>query len=163
MTFTISDVVGNQAQDVSNFYVDTPTMTVSTQNYSIGYLQAGSLVTGGSQVTVTVQTIGAGFTLSLGGSGAMQAGSSQLAAWSGALSNGFGFTSTPSGSATTSVAFSPVSPTTLQTVAIGTGYLTGNGNLKTYTYTIQYGAKINSLQAAGVYDAGTNYGLGIQY
>jgi len=93
----------------------------------------------------------------------MQAGVSQMAAWSGTLSNGFGFTSTPSGSALTTRAFGPIVPTTLETIAFGTGYTTGNGNLKTYTYTINYGAQINNIQAAGNYSANTNYTVNLQY
>lgn len=86
-TFTVDDAAGNTATRVSNFYVDAPSMTISAPTNSIGALQNGITTFGSTQVTVTVHTIGAGFTVALGGSGTMQAGTAQMAAWSGTTSN----------------------------------------------------------------------------
>jgi len=145
--------------------VDAPSLTISTGSYTIGTLQSGNLLIGTPAVTVTIQTIGAGFTLSLSGSSTIQAGISQIAAWSGTTANGFGFDYTTSGSATSksySGSLTKIAPTVLDTIATGS-YLGGNGNLRTYTYTIKYVAKINALQAAGVYNGNTNFNLQLQY
>lgn len=72
-TFSISDTSANTATQVSIFYVDKFEMTVSTGSINIGVLSPGSLVFATPTVTVTVKTVGAGFNLSLGGSGTMSA------------------------------------------------------------------------------------------
>lgn len=72
-TFTISDTTGNTATQVSIFYVDAFELTVSTGSVNIGVLSPGSLTFAVPTVTVTIKTVGAGFNLSLGGSGTMNA------------------------------------------------------------------------------------------
>ncbi len=72
-TFSISDISLNAASQVSIFYVDKFEMTVSTGSINIGVLSPGSIVFATPTVTVTIKTVGAGFTLSLGGSGTMSA------------------------------------------------------------------------------------------
>lgn len=112
-------------------------------------------------ITVTIKTVGAGFHLSLGGSGTMNAGIPEIASWSGAQNKGFGFTSAAGGSATVNIStLTSIGPTTLENIAFGTGnYIGGNGVQNIYTYTIQYGAQIDALQAAGIYGAATRYDL----
>lgn len=163
-TFTIHDAAGNTTQQINNFYVDQLQMTISTGSTNIGVLSTIGQ-TFAPSVTITIKTVGAGFTLALGGSGTMNAGITGLGAWSGAQNTGFGFKSLASGSGVTNFApLTPIGPTTLENIASGTGnYLGDNGVLKTYTYTVTYGAQINSVQAAGVYGAMTSYTLGVSY
>lgn len=138
-------------------------MTVSTGSYSIGALSTSSTVIGAGQMTITVQTIGAGFQLSLGGSGTLDAGISQIGAWNGTTGYGMDFAATGSGTVKSySGTLTGVSGATLENFATGS-YIGGNGNLHTFTYTVKYGGKIDTLQAAGVYNSHTPVHISLQY
>lgn len=162
-TFTIADAAGNNSQQVSSFYVDAPSLIVSTGSYSIGPLSTSSTVIGASQMTITVRTVGAGFHLSLGGSGTLDAGISQIGAWNGTTGYGMDYAATGSGTVKSySGTLAGISGTTLENFATGS-YIGGNGNLHTFTYTVKYGGKINAIQAAGVYNSNTPVHISLQY
>lgn len=163
-TFSITDAAGNTTQQTNYFYVDQLEFIVSTGSTDIGTLSTLNQ-TFSPSVNVTVKTIGAGFNLSLGGSGTMSSGISELASWSGAQNKGLGFTSTAGGSGITNIAvLTPINPTAIENIAFGTGnYIGGNGIQKTYTYTIRYGAQIDSLQPSGAYGANTDFRLQAAY
>lgn len=96
-TFTISDSAGNNTQQISSFYVDAPSMSISTGSYAIGTLSPGSTTLGTGGMTVTIQTLGAGFRLSLGGSGTLDAGVSQIGGWNGTAGYGMDYATSGSG------------------------------------------------------------------
>ncbi|MDP2104184.1 MAG: Ig-like domain-containing protein, partial [Candidatus Gracilibacteria bacterium] len=162
-TFTITDAAGNTTQDiVAPFFVDNFQMTISTGAINIGALSVGALVSATDTVTVTVKTVGAGFDLSLGGDSTMQAGVSQIQAWNAGQDKGFGFDWTETGIGTKAYNgfLTAIAPTQIATYALAPE---ANGNQKTYTYTVKYGAKIDALQAAGVYQALPDFRVNIQY
>lgn len=162
-TFTVADAAGNNSQQVSSFYVDAPSLTVSTGSYSIGPLSTTSTVIGAGQMTITIQTIGAGFQLSLGGNGTLDAGLSQIGAWNGTTGYGMDFAATGSGALKSySGTLIGLSGATLENFATGS-YMGGNGNLHTFTYTVKYGGKIDTLQGAGVYTSNTPVNISLQY
>ncbi len=78
----------------------------------------------------------------------MQAGLTQMAAWSGTLNKGYGFDWSESGSGNTKSLVGNL--TAINSTSIANYGLSPdvNGNLKTYTYTIKYGSKIDNIQAA---------------
>lgn len=80
-----------------------------------------------------------------------------MAAWSGTQNEGYGFDWSESGSGTQknlSGNLTAISPTIIGNYALA---LDTNGNQKTYVYTIKYGSKIDSLQAAGLYQSLTSF------
>lgn len=162
-TFTVKDSAGNNAQQVSNFYVDAPSLTVDTGSYRIGQLSSSGIVIGSNEVTVTVRTVGAGFQLSLGGSGTLNAGVSQIGAWNGTVGYGMDYAASGSGTAKAySGTLGSISGSSLENFATGS-HAGGNGNLRTFTYTIKYGGRINTLQAAGAYSSAVPIRISLQY
>lgn len=77
--------------------MDAPGLTISTGSYSIGTLSATGTVIGTGEVTIAFQTIGAGFQLSLGGSGTLDAGISQIGVWNGTTGYGMDYAASGSG------------------------------------------------------------------
>lgn len=93
--FTLADAVGNTTQQVSTFYVDAPSVVINTGSYSIGKLSTSSTTSGTGVMTVTVQTLGAGFQLACG-NGTLDAGLSQIGAWNGTTGYGMDYQATGS-------------------------------------------------------------------
>lgn len=96
-TFTIQDAAGNSSQQVAYFYVDAPSLLISSGSYNIGTLSASGTVLGAGTMTVTFRSLGAGFQLSLGGSGTLSAGVSQIGAWDGTTGYGIDYAASGSG------------------------------------------------------------------
>lgn len=159
-TFTVRDAAGNSTQKVSAFYVDAFSMDVSTGSVSLGTLQAG--VTGTSTpLTVTVQTVGAPFVLSLSGGG-LSSGAESVGVWNGA--NGYGFGCTVSGSAGASVCDASVRAATGSVLeSVSTASPDSNGNLKTYVYVVAFSANVDALTAAGNYSANHQVAVSVDY
>ena len=149
-TLTIADANGNQAQQSTIFSVDSFSVTVSTGSLSLGTLTTNTQALT-SDITVTVTTLGSAFSLSLSGSGTMSAGLATIGTYNGSTGFGYDWSQTAGGSRSFSGALG-VFPTTLQT---NTANIDPNGNLKTYTYLIHYGAKVPTLQSASTYRANT--------
>lgn len=162
-TFTLMDAAGNTTQQVSTFYVDAPSVVISTGSYSIGRLSTSSTTFGTGVMTVTVQTLGAGFQLSLAGSGTLDAGLSQIGTWNGTTGYGMDYQATGSGTTKSyNGTLTAIPGASLENFATGS-YIGGNGNLHTFTYAIRYGAKIQSLQTAGDYTSSTPINIVLQY
>lgn len=71
-----------------------------------------------------------------------------MAAWNAGPAKGYGFDWSETGSGITKPltgTLTAIAPTTIGTYSISPDT---NGNQKTYIYTIKYGSKIDSLQAA---------------
>ncbi len=71
-----------------------------------------------------------------------------MAAWNAGPANGYGFDWSESGSGITKnfdSTLTAIVPTTIGTYTLSPDT---NGNQKTYIYTIKYGSKIDSIQAA---------------
>lgn len=162
-TFRIYDAAGNSSEQVSHFYVDAPSLTISSGSYNIGTLSASGTVLGAGTMTVTFRSLGAGFRLSLGGSGTLSAGVSEIGAWNGTTGYGMDYAATGSG---TSKAYDGIltalSGSVLENFATGS-HVGGNGNLRTFIYTVKYGAKIDALQAAGIYVSDIPVNIELQY
>ena len=62
-SLTLSDTAGNTTAGVIDFYIDSPSFTVSSNASNLGGLSANTLSIGGTEITVTVKTLGAGFDL----------------------------------------------------------------------------------------------------
>jgi hypothetical protein len=159
----IRDTSGNTTIQPTTFAVDKLEMTISTAAADIWTINQNG-ITYAPDVIVTVKTLGAGFSLTLGGSGAMNSGINTLQSWSGATQNWFGFDYSESGSGW-SLPFGgtlqPINPSVLTTYA--SGNIDANGLQKTFTYTVRYGAKIVGTQAAGSYAANTSFGIVANY
>lgn len=55
--FSISDLAGNITNQTVDFYIDQPTITVSTNSSDIGAITANTLNIGSTEITVTVKTV----------------------------------------------------------------------------------------------------------
>ena len=162
-SFSINDAAGNTTQQISNFYVDAPTMTISTGSSAIGKLTTNTITFGTGEITITIHTIGAGFQLSLGGSGTLDAGLSQITAYNGTTGYGIDYASSGSGTLKSyNGTLTAIPGTILENFATGS-YIGGNGNLHTFIYTIKHGAKITATQAAGNYTTNTPVNLSLTY
>lgn len=116
-----------------------------------------------AEMTVTIETLGAGFRLSLGGDGVLDAGTAQIGAWNGTTGYGMDYAATGSGTIKGyDGTLTAVSGAILEDFATGS-YIGGNGNIRTFTYVIKYGAKISPLQVAGNYTSNTPVNLSLQY
>jgi hypothetical protein len=138
-------------------------MTISTGSSAIGKLTTNSITLGTGEVIITIQTIGAGFQLSLGGSGTLDAGLSQIGAYNGTAGYGIDYASSGSGTLKSyNGTLTAIPGTVLENFATGS-YIGGNGNLHIFTYTIKHGAKITALQTAGNYISNTSVNLSLTY
>lgn len=93
----------------------------------------------------------------------MQAGLTQMAAWNGTLNKGYGFDWSESGSGNTKSLggnLTAINSTSLANYSLAPDT---NGSLKTYIYTIKHGAKIDNIQAAGIYQSSSNFSINLQY
>ena len=154
-TLTISDNAGNSTSQTNIFSVDALSVSVSTGSLAIGILPVNAQALS-SDVTVTVTTLGAAFSVTLGGSGTMNSGLSTIGTYNG--TTGFGYDWSLSSSGATH-AFSGTLGLLPATVSSNAANIDTNGNLKTYTYKVHYGSRVTNTQAAGVYHANTQIGI----
>lgn len=135
-----------------------PSVDVSTGTVSLGTLN-NALLTSSAPITVTVRTIGAATTLDLLGSGALQNGSSVIAAWDGTIGYGADAAQT-TGSG--SHGYSGISTIPKNLLSIPASPNT-NGDLSVYTFQIRYGARPTAATPAGTYQATSNVRIGLGY
>lgn len=174
---TVADLAGNSSQTSWDFWVDA--FTVSMANLDQANL--GTVVFGGpaalpndiARLTrITVQTYGAGVTITGAPSGPLTSGASQIAfpasnnkatltpgtdtgAWyrvregaSGTFGNYFSLSATP---------------TVAGKSALSASTLAATNALQTYTFYVQYYVDVPAGQAAGVYSHTVNYGVNVAY
>lgn len=63
--FSIADTVGNTVTQSYTYYVDSIIWTISAPSYDIGPAQTSIQTFGTGELLLTVQTVGAGFDLSM--------------------------------------------------------------------------------------------------
>lgn len=161
-TFTVQDAAGNPAQKIGFFYIDNPQLSVSNASLSIGTLPANTLVTSTGTLVITVKTVGTPFNLNLGGTGTLDAGYDQIPFWNGG--DGFAFVCTPTGSATAAnCTASLAAPNNALLQNVASPSPDPNGNLKTFTYTVSYSAKVNDTRSAGNYSVSQPVRISLTY
>lgn len=162
-TFDIADSGGNTVQQVIDFSVDQISFTVSGNSLDVGRLNAETLEIGNAELVITVKTLGAGFTLTQNKVSNLTAtgGLEQIQDFDG--TTGFGFDYSESGSGNTVSYSGAIASVNAVNLANYTIAIDPNGNQKTYTYRIKYGAKISALQAAGIYSGTNKYDISWNY
>lgn len=155
-TFSVRDSAGNPAQKITIFYVDNAQVSVVNTSVKIGAVFSDTLKTGVTKSVITVRTIGTPFDLKLTGNTTLDAGINAIPLWNGGTGYGYGFACTPSANAlpdNCSATIQAVNNTTIGTLATAAPDI--NGNLKTYTYTVEYSTKVDSVKPAGTYTGST--------
>ncbi|EKD30047.1 MAG: BNR repeat-containing glycosyl hydrolase [uncultured bacterium (gcode 4)] len=146
-TFSISDTSWNAISTQEIFYVDNFSFSISTGSIDLWTLEPDVQKLANTDITVTVNTIGAWFSLNHTYTG------SSMADWTGAGWYG----ACVGNSCTILENFKS------KNIATQTGELQSSGALKAYTYDIKYGALINSMQSAWIYTISNSYNLEISY
>lgn len=144
---SVADIVGNvSAVSERTFFIDQLNWTVSQDTVDIGDLIPGiQRNSAPSEFTITIQTVGAPFTLTLSGT-TMIGQTTAIGHWTGALGYGYELYNT----GYTNILSSLTSPATLATQGAN---IHPDGNKRIYTYRIQYGARIDEMTPAGNYQA----------
>ena len=137
----VSDLAGNTSSIERIFYVDAIEWNISSDSYDIGILPTDTEVFGTGTMTITVKTIGAGFTIKMTSINTLVKGTDTINYW-----NGTTWWWYDSGGSTLG------NPAFGITVATESNNINLNGLKNTYTYTLKYWAKINSEIAAWLYD-----------
>ncbi len=159
-TFGVSDAAGNASQTVSTFFVDALELDISTVSADFGSVNAGTLAES-STVTVTVKTVGAPFSLRIGGNGKLQSADDEIAAWDGFLGFGYACESSPSSLGTCDSQTAPFGSGTV--IHASAPSPDSNGNLKTFSYEIVFAARFDELTKAGSYVNSTEIGITASY
>ncbi len=138
------------------FFIDELNWTVSQDTVDIGDLTLSTQHNSApSEFTITVETVGAPFTLTLSGTTLI----SQLSVidhWTGSL--GYGYEQYTTGYS--DILSSILSPALLASQGAN---IHPDGNKRIYTYRIQYGARIDETTPAGDYQALAGLQIVAQY
>ncbi|EKE26467.1 MAG: hypothetical protein ACD_4C00278G0001 [uncultured bacterium (gcode 4)] len=160
MTFNISDTNGNTANVSSIFYVDKMEMIISSWAVDIGNLNPNSVLPNMSEnLTITVKTLWAWFSLNLWWSWTLNAWLSEIWMWN--WTNWFWFDCTSWWEATCNNDFTWINDTIIQNYS--TWNIDTNWNQKIFIYNIRYWAKITSIQEAWIYAANSKFNIILNY
>ncbi|MDD5213779.1 MAG: lamin tail domain-containing protein [Candidatus Gracilibacteria bacterium] len=163
-TFTIDDKAGNTVTQVINFYVDKVEFVVSTGSIDLGSVKANIGKYATVEESITVKTLGAGFNLYNGKSGALSKGLTDIPDYSGATNYGFGFDLYKNEAGVITDYSSIINP--INNTIVGNSIKdvsTSDGTQKTYFYKLKYYVKVGDEQAAGNYSTNANFSLILNY
>lgn len=155
---SITDNAGNSTTQSFTYFVDRIEWTISADTYNIGNIVQNVATFWTGELTVTIRTVGAGFSLTTAPVSLLTTPSgSTINYWNGTLGGGYDIWSggTFGGSILT---YSPNA--TLATTAKN---INQNGAQNTFTYRIKYGTKVDFMQNAGDYSGMVSFGLTLDY
>jgi hypothetical protein len=154
---SIADTAGNTTTQSTTYYIDAIEWSVSSDQYDIGTLTPGVQSFGAGEMIVTVQTVGASFSLRLIASNPLVKWAETINYWNGTI--GWGYDQWNG----TSYPGTIISTGTTGTLATQVANINTNGAKNTYTYRIKYGAKVWAEQAAGIYQGNIRFDLIANY
>jgi Concanavalin A-like lectin/glucanases superfamily/Bacterial Ig-like domain len=158
LTATIADKAWNTTSTGIVFFIDQIEWTIDRDTYNVWDISPGISTFGTGQITITIKTVWAGFTLSsTSGNSLASTGSNSINYWNG--TNGWWY-DLWNGSAWTNTITSHSPNATLATTPAN---LNQNGDKNTYTYKIRYGTKLDEMQSAWQYIGTVNFQIGVSY
>jgi hypothetical protein len=139
---SVADIVGNTSATTEKiFFIDQLNWSISQDTVDIGDLTLATQHNSApSEFTITIETVGAPFTLSLSGT-TLVSHAAVIGHWTGAL--GYGYEQYNTGYS--NILYSLTTPVTLATEPAN---IHPDGNKRIYTYRIQYGARIDETTLA---------------
>lgn len=146
-SFSISDSAWNISNDTKEFYVDNFSFTISTESINLWILEPNNLKLASDLVEVEIKTIGAGFKINhIISSNDLWNWDTQKWLWAcrWELCNS-------------------LEDYSWAIIENQVGELQSSWALKTYNYKIKYGAKIDSLKEAWIYQVDSKYKIEINY
>lgn len=155
-TFSIDDNDANNTTVSTIFYIDEPELIISASEIDIGTLNSGISHFSTDELTITVKTVGVGFTLDMIKNTNLDLdANNSITDWNGTA--GFWYDSLPYTSSLTAL-WSGIN------IATQTGSLNANGDKNTYTYKVKYGALVNTDNYnAGDYEASLDFDISFDY
>ncbi len=158
LTATIADKAWNTTSTGIVFFIDQIEWTIDRDTYNVWDISPGISTFGTGQITITIKTVWAGFTLSsTSGNSLASTESNSINYWNG--TNGWWY-DLWNGSAWTNTITSHSPNATLATTPAN---LNQNGDKNTYTYKIRYGTKLDEMQSAWQYIGTVNFQIGVSY
>ena len=153
MDYFISDNAGNQTSTWVIFYVDEPSLTISTGSVDLWDLSTVSN-TFSTEFVLTVETVGAPFDIILNNTTPLAYFWTVIPDWDG--SNGFWYDQDPY---TLNISAIGVD----QVIGTQTGSINTDGNRNSYVYKIKLWALINAEQFWWTYSGNVNFWLNLTY
>ncbi|MBP9779159.1 hypothetical protein KBD33_00880 [Candidatus Gracilibacteria bacterium] len=153
----IADNAGNVTTQSYTYFVDRVDWTIDSDVYNIGNIVSNTTIFGTGELVITVQTVGAGFSLS---TSPLTSFTSPLGDtipyWNSIL--GWGYDLWSGGFSGLLSSHSPNATLATQAQSINP-----NGERNTYTYRIKYGTRVDSMQAANDYLSTVRFHLNLTY
>ncbi len=142
---TVKDNQGNTRTGSTIFYLDQLDWNVSTSTLDVGDMMTNVTKFSTGEIIITVNTVGAGFTVTMNDNSVLTYSGQTINEWDGTKGYGFEKFNGVAYSGTIST-INPNQNVQTQAASINT-----TGDRTTYTYRLKIGALVQSLQAAGQY------------
>ena len=156
--FSIADTIGNTVTQSYTYYVDGLIWTISAASYDIGPAQTSIQTFGTGELLLTVQTVGAGFDLSMLRTADMTYLSDTITVYSG--STGWGYDKNIGGGYSSTI----TAHGTTQTIVSTPKAINTNGQRNTFTYRVKFGVNASANTPAGDYMNGlVRFGINLTY
>lgn len=153
----ISDTAGNTLTQSYTYFVDAVIWTISAPLYPIGSAPLGASTFGSGELIITIETVGAGFNLSMLRTTDLTYISDVISVYSG--STGWGY------SQWNGTSFPPtITPHgTSQSLASVAKNINSNGQKNTFVYRVKYGVNPGANTPAGDYSGMMRFGINLTY
>ena len=148
---SISDNAGNTQTQSYTYFVDAVEWSVSGDTYDIGTAVPNTSTFWSGNLTVTVKTVGAGFTLKMTSNNTLATWPENINYWDGVKWWGY------------DTGWWILGNTTNTTVATQWWNINQNGLKNTYTYNLKYGLNITAEMVAGIYNGTIKLDLILNY
>lgn len=155
---SVADIAWNITTQSYTYFVDAIEWTISADTYNIGNISQNIATFGSGELTITVRTVWAGFSITTSPISILTRSSGEtINYWNGIT--GIGYDIWNSGAfGGTILTYSPNA--TLANIAKN---INQNGEKNTFTYRVKYGAQVDFMQAAWDYNGTVNFNLNLNY